>query len=129
MKIRKLIFISFTHLSMLALGFAIGIYALPILSSPASPSEAEINAINLQADYRTEFIRDLKGSDILHWGEGSVSLSQEYVTLMGKLAPGPEYKLYLSPEFVETEAEFEQLKSSMKLVGDIKTFDNFMVKV
>ena len=48
---------------------------------------------------------------------------------MGKLAPGPEYKLYLSPEFVETEAEFEQLKSSMKLVGDIKTFDNFMVKV
>lgn len=114
---------------MLAFGFAIGIYALPILTAPPSPSEADINAINLQADYKTEFVRELKGSDLLHWGEGSVSLSQEYVTLMGELAPGPEYKLYLSPEFVETEAEFEQLKSSMKLVGDIKTFDNFMVKV
>jgi hypothetical protein len=45
------------------------------------------------------------------------------------LAPGPDYKLYLSPEFVETEADFERLKKQMVRVGDIKTFDNFVVQV
>lgn len=114
---------------MVAFGFVIGIYVLPIITAPPSPSESDIKTISIQADYKTEFKRNLKGSDLLHWGDGKVSISSSYITLLGKLAPGPEYKLYLSPEFVETEAEFEQLKSTMKLVGDIKTFDNFMVKV
>jgi hypothetical protein len=129
MKIRKFILLTITHLSMLACGFVIGIYLLPILAAPPSPSESDIKTISIQADYKTEFKRNLKGSDFLHWGDGKVSISSGYITLLGELAPGPEYKLYLSPEFVETEAEFEQLKSTMKLVGDVKTFDNFMVKV
>ncbi|WP_068547723.1 DM13 domain-containing protein [Thalassotalea crassostreae] len=129
MKIQKIILLSFTHISMLAVGFVIGIYVLPILAAPPAPSALEINAVVSEADYQTEFVRELKGSDTLHWGEGKVSLSQHYITLLGELAPGPEYKLYLSPEFVETEAEFEQLKTQMTLVGDVKTFDNFMVPV
>lgn len=129
MKIRKLILLTFTHLSLLACGFILGIYALPILTAPPSPSESEIKAVSIQADYKTEFIRDLKDSDALHWGEGKVSISQSHVALLGELAPGPEYRLYLSPSFVETEAEFEQIKSTMKLVGDVKTFDNFIVEV
>jgi hypothetical protein len=48
---------------------------------------------------------------------------------MGKLAPGPDYKLYLSPEFVETEADFNRLKSGMVRVGDVRTFENFLVPV
>jgi hypothetical protein len=48
---------------------------------------------------------------------------------VGKLAPGPDYKLYLSPAFVETEVEFNQLKKSMVRVGDVKTFENFVVAV
>ena len=48
---------------------------------------------------------------------------------MGKLAPGPDYKLYLSPEFAETEAEFNRFKPSMVLIGEVKTFENFIVKV
>ena len=48
---------------------------------------------------------------------------------MGKLAPGPDYKLYLSPEFVETEADFLRLKPKMVRVGDVKTFENFIVPV
>ncbi len=129
MKIKKLAFLTLTHLAMLAFGFAMGIYTLPILSAPPAPSEADIKAISTQAEFRAEFIRDLKGSDALHWGDGEVSLNQNYITLLGELAPGPEYRLYLSPTFIETEVEFEQLKSTMQLVGDIKTFDNFMVKV
>lgn len=129
MKIQNLIFLTFTHIAVLAFGFVMGIYTLPILSAPPAPSEADIKVISSQAKYRAEFVRDLKDSDALHWGDGEVSLNQNYITLLGELAPGPEYRLYLSPSFVETEVKFEQLKPTMKLVGDIKTFDNFMVKV
>ena len=34
---------------------------------------------------------------------------------------------YLSPTFVETEADFQRLKPSMLRVGDVKTFENFVV--
>jgi hypothetical protein len=129
MKPRLLISLILTHISMAVGGFAVGIYALPILIAPPSPSDIEIQSMSLQAGYSAEFNKDLKGSDALHWGEGTVSIGEGYVTLIGKLAPGPDYKLYLSPEFVETEVEFEQLKSSMVMVGDIKTFENFVVEV
>lgn len=49
------------------------------------------------------------------------------IALAGQVAPGPDYKLYLSPEFVETEADFKRLKASMVRVGDVKTFKNFLV--
>jgi hypothetical protein len=111
------------------LGFGVGIYALPILTAPPAPSEAEIKAVSSQAQYTTQFRRDLKGSDALHWGEGTVSVGSNSITLMGKLAPGPDYKLYLSPEFVETEADFNRLKPTMVRVGDVETFENFVVNI
>ncbi|MFO1298111.1 MAG: DM13 domain-containing protein [Rubrivivax sp.] len=51
------------------------------------------------------------------------------MALTGKAAPGPDYKLYLSPQFVETQADFLRLKPSMVRVADIKTFENFLVTV
>jgi hypothetical protein len=51
------------------------------------------------------------------------------IVLAGKLAPGPDYKLYLSPEFVETEADFMRLKARMVRVGNVLTFENFIVPV
>ena len=126
---RAIILLICTHLAVGILGFAIGLYTLPILIAPASPTETEIEAMSQQATFKAQFKRDLRGSDRLHWGEGEVSIGRDYVTLTGELAPGPDYKLYLSPEFVETEAEFESLKSSMVLVGDVKTFSNFAVEM
>ena len=78
---------------------------------------------------RPWFRRDLKGSDLLHWGDGTVSVSPQSIALSGRLAPGPDYKLYLSPEFVETEADFARLKARMMRIGDVKTFENFAVPV
>jgi len=118
-----------THGAVGVLGFGVGIYALPILTAPPAPSEAEIKAVSSQAQYTTQFRRDLKGSDALHWGEGTVSVGSNSITLMGKLAPGPDYKLYLSPEFVETEADFNRLKPTMVRVGDVETFENFVVNI
>jgi hypothetical protein len=58
-----------------------------------------------------------------------VSVGPRSISLTGRLAPGPDYKLYLSPEFVETEEHFRRLKPAMQRVGDVKTFDHFIVPV
>lgn len=110
-----------------AAGFAAGIYVLPILTAPPAPAVAEVQALISAASFKGTFTRDLAGSDALHWGEGEVSVGPDRVALMGKLAPGPDYKLYLSPSFVQTEAEFAALKARMLRVGDVDTFDNFIV--
>ena len=112
-----------------AVGFAAGIYALPILIAPPAPTESEIIKMSTQSIYSAEFKKDLKGSDAFHWGEGTVTIGTEFITFAGKLAPGPDYKLYLSTEFVETEADFERLKPTMTRVGDVKTFENFIVEL
>lgn len=129
MTFKKTITLITTHLLAGVLGVALGIYLLPILTAPTAPAASEISNLSAQAQYSGEFQRDLAGSDFLHWGEGKVSLSPTTITLMGKLAPGPDYKLYLSPKFVETEAAFNQEMDTMVLVGDVKTFDNFVVDV
>lgn len=126
---KKFLFLVVSHVLVGALGFAIGIYTLPILIAPPPPPEEEVSTHSSQALYRGEFQRDLEGSDMLHWGEGSVSIGRQSIAFIGKLAPGPDYKLYLSPEFVETEEEFERLKERMVRVGDVRTFEDFLVAV
>ncbi|MDH3590150.1 MAG: DM13 domain-containing protein [Gammaproteobacteria bacterium] len=118
-----------SHLVALLLGFAAGVYFLPILTAPPPPSLSEIREMATGARFSGEFRRDLKDSDALHWGEGKVFIGDEAISLEGSIAPGPDYKLYLSPEFVETEADFSAMKSAMARVGDVKTFENFVVPV
>jgi hypothetical protein len=126
---KKTLLLAASHLAVLLAGFVLGIYLLPILTAPAAPSAAQVQAVAGPAGFRGNFRRDLAGSDLLHWGEGEVSVDQQNITLMGKVAPGPDYKLYLVPEFVEDEAQFLKLKASSARVGDIKTFENFIVAV
>ena len=125
----KKLLLLLSHSVAIALGFGLGIYALPILVAPSAPSSAEVGAQAKQAGFSGQFRRDLKDSDALHWGEGTVFVSPKSIGLVGELAPGPDYKLYLSPEFVETEAEFNRLKPRMARVADVKTFRNFLVPV
>ncbi|HUU74092.1 MAG TPA: DM13 domain-containing protein [Burkholderiales bacterium] len=126
---KKPLFMLMTHALAAAIGFAAGIYFLPILIAPPAPPDSEVQAMAQQAQFTGTFRRDLQDSDAFHWGEGAVSISPKAVTLQGELAPGPDYKLYLSPEFVETEQEFNRLKEKMARVGDVKTFQNFVVEV
>jgi hypothetical protein len=129
MDMGRLLLLGATHLATLAIGIALGIYLLPILTAPKAPTAAEAADAARQATFSGQFRRDLRDSDFLHWGEGTVSVSRGRIVLVGKLAPGPDYKLYLSPEFVETEADFARLKSRMVRVGDVKTFENFVIMV
>ena len=129
MKIRTLVFLLITHLMVGGGGFALGIYMLPILIAPDAPSESKIVEMSTQAQYKAEFKRELTDSDAFHWGEGEVSIGADFITLKGKLAPGPDYRLYLSKEYVETELDFNRVKPTMQMLGDVKTFENFAVAV
>lgn len=125
----KKLLLLLTHLVALAAGFALGIYALPILVAPPAPSAQEVSKLASEAAFMGRFRRDLKDSDALHWGEGEVSVGAKAIALAGEIAPGPDYKLYLSPRFVETEEDFKRLRPEMVRVGDVKTFSNFVVPV
>lgn len=118
-----------SHGAMLAVGFALGVYFLPILTAPKGPDQTALAAAAEQARYEASLTRELRGSDLLHWGEGTISVSDRQIVHDGALSPGPDYKLYLVREFVEDEAEFEAVKETAVRLGDIKTFDGFIVDV
>lgn len=118
-----------SHAGVLALGFGLGVYFLPILTAPDSPDATTLAEAAGTATHRAEFRRDLAGSDRLHWGEGTISLSPDVIVHEGRLAPGPDYKLYLVPTFVEDEAQFLAIKQTALVIGDIKSFGGFMLDV
>jgi hypothetical protein len=123
----RVILLTLTHAATLAVGFVIGIYTLPILTAPTAPDSATLAESAAQAKFTGTLTRDLKGSDFLHWGEGTVSLTPTQIAFTGKLAPGPDYKLYLVTDFAVDEASFAPLKASAKLIGDVKSFDGFLL--
>lgn len=126
---KKILLLITSHTAIALFGFAGGIYALPILTAPPAPAASDIRQAAARTEFSGQFRRDLKDSDALHWGDGTVFVGSDAVSLDGAIAPGPDYKLYLSPEFVETESDFIRLKASMTRVGDVKTFENFIVPV
>ena len=126
---KKTVLLVTSHLIFAVIGFAIGIYALPVLTATESPSKQAIAAQMSKAKYMAEFHKDLKGSDFFHWGEGTVALNSKQISFKGKLAPGPDYRLYLSPKFVETEKDFKKLKTQMVQVGNVTSFKGFILDV
>jgi hypothetical protein len=118
-----------SHAVMLGLGFLIGIFVLPILTAPKGPDVAALRANASGTLYKGRFERNLTGSDFVHWGEGEVRVLPDRVVHEGRLAPGPDYKLYLVPEFVDTEAGFLAIKDKSRRIGDVKTFNGFILDV
>jgi hypothetical protein len=123
----KLLRFLITHSMALALGVMLGFYLLPILTEPEGPSVSEVTYSSQQALYKTRFHKEVAGSDLLHWGEGDVSISKASISLMGSLAPGPDYFLYLTKNLVDSRESFLEIKADSLKVGPIRTFDNFIV--
>ena len=124
--ITKLLLI-ISHGGVALLGFAVGIYLLPILVQPPAPDIVAVESGLSTPLFTTAFARDRKDSDALHWGEGELRLYTNTIVFEGKLAPGPDYRLYLTPEFVETEAAFLAIKKKSVDLGTIKNFDGFVL--
>ena len=129
MKPLHIIGLLFSHGAIFGVGFALGIYLLPILIEPEAPPIEQITAAAESHQYQGTFVRELEDSDALHWGEGKLFVGSDRIAFEGRLAPGPDYRLYLSPRFVETEADFEATKPEMVEIGLVRTFENFTVDV
>ncbi|MCB1906402.1 MAG: DM13 domain-containing protein [Rhodocyclaceae bacterium] len=123
----KLLMVLLTHLLAALAGFAAGIYVLPILTAQPEPTPDQVRGAMQGASFSGEFRRDLAGSDLLHWGEGTVTVGPDRIAFAGRIAPGPDYKLYLSPVFVEDEAGFERHRLQMRKVGEVRSFGSFVV--
>lgn len=126
---KKTILLAATHLAALAIGFGLGVYFLPILVAERGPDAAQLAAAARSATYTTAFRKDLPGSDAFHWGEGTVSVTPQRIVHQGTLAPGPDYKLYLAPSYVETAEAFKAIKAQSVQLGSIKTYDGFITEV
>ena len=106
-KKRKFNFVKvFTHSISLSIGFIIGIYSLPIMIAPDKPSNDKFQKVVNAAQFDAVFVKDLLGSNILHWAKGQISLSNTKIAFQGKISPGPDYKLYLTKKFVQTKTDF-----------------------
>ena len=100
----KFLRVVITHGIALGIGFALGIYLLPVLIAPEAPSDEAIRSSIQQANFRATFTRELPGSDFLHWGEGEISISATRIGFTGALAESAR-------------------------VGAVKTFDNFLLDI
>ncbi|MDR0245517.1 MAG: DM13 domain-containing protein [Burkholderia sp.] len=116
-----------SHLATGLVAFGAGIYLLPVLTASEGASAVELRVAADNALHAGRFRRDLPGSDPLHWAEGKLSVTDKAIAFEGDVAPGPDYKLYLVPAFVDTKASFLAIKAQAVRVGDLKTFGNFIV--
>lgn len=123
------LFLLLSHLTFLGAGFALGIYMLPILVAEKAPPPSVVLDVERAASFRGEFRRDLKGSDMLHWGEGEVLVAPKAIAHRGRLSPGPDFKLYLAPDFVDDEESFLKIKEKSLRIGDVKGFSGFLLPV
>ena len=65
-----------------------------------------MQALASSAERRGRFVRDLPGSDALHWGDGTIMVNANKIWLDGTVSSGPDYRLYLVPEFVDDGVAF-----------------------
>ena len=125
--IKSVILFAISHLSVATIAFLLGIYSLPIFMAPASPTSGALALSIKNTRYVATIADNLTDSDWLHWGKGTFSIGDDFIVFQGSIAPGPDYRLYLSPTFIQTESEFLKLKASLIEVGKVKSFNNYIV--
>ena len=81
--------------------------------------DISINAID-KAKFEAIFVKNIEGSDFLHWGKGQISLAKNTVAFQGKISPGPDFKLYLTRNFIVNKKEFLKVKNQSLLEVRLK---------
>ncbi|HAT3516306.1 DM13 domain-containing protein [Serratia marcescens] len=125
MKSKLKVFLLMSHLTFLGAGTGLGIYLLPILTAQENSSLNEINDVKKLAKYKGEFNRNQKGSDIFHWAEGELYVTDGEIAFKGQVAPGPDYKIYLTKAQAVDTNSFLEMKKEAVLIGELKNFGNF----
>ena len=127
--LKKTLILLASHGMTAGLAFLIGVYTLPIIMATPDPTAGALALTIKNTRYVATISDSLQDSDWLHWGEGRFSLGDDYIVFQGKLAPGPAYRLYLSPTFIETEEDFLLQRSNMVEVGNVNSFANYILTV
>ena len=122
-------FLIISHSAIGVVGFTLGVYTLPILTAPEKPAKEIIDTVIDNAVYKAVFVKQLKGSDFFHWGQGQISISNNKSVFVGKLSPGPVCKLYFAKKFVNDEISFLKEKNNSLLLSDVKSFNSFAVSL
>lgn len=125
MKTRFKVILLISHLAFFGAGIGLGIYLLPILTAQENTSLNEIDDVRMQAKYKGEFTRNQKGSDIFHWVEGELYITDKEIAFKGEVAPGPDYKIYLTKKQAVDKNSFLEIKKEAVLIGELKNFGNF----
>ena len=125
MKTRLKVILLISHLAVLGAGTGLGIYLLPILTAQENASLNEINDVRKLAKYKGDFKRNQKGSDVLHWAEGELYVNDNEIAFKGEVAPGPDYKIYLTKKQAVDKSSFLEMKKEAVLIGELKNFGNF----
>ena len=55
--------------------------------------------------------------------------SASRIWLDGRVSPGPDYRLYLTPSLATDEDSFLRIKAQSVQIGEIKAFSNFSLEV
>ena len=106
-------------------GFLLGVYTLPIIVEWRHGVEERAQAPEAsENDPAGVFDRNSPGSDPLHWGEGRVRVTQGSLVFEEdvRLAPGPDYRVYLSKSFAQTKEEFLQIKAQAVEIASLEVF-------
>ncbi len=106
-------------------GIGIGIYLLPVIVEYQNRDKEPVEvAAATEGDLVGMFDRDSPGSDALHWGEGDLRVTEGKLIFEEnvELAPGPDYRVYLTTKFADTKEDFLQLKDKAIEVGRVKQF-------
>lgn len=126
MKIYFKIALVASHLSLAGIGFATGIYILPVLTAEKNSEIDEINSVKQNARYYGKFEKNHVGSNAVHWAEGDLYITDREIAFEGSVAPGPDYKIYLTKTQANTKDEFINIKEDSLYIGDLKNFGNFI---
>ncbi len=126
---KNILLLATSHLATLALGFGLGVYYLPILVAERAPDAGQLASAAKSAAYTATFRKDLPGSDAVHWGTGTISVTPQRIVHQGEIAPGPDYKIYLAPSYVDTDAGFRKIKAQSVQLGSIKSYKGFITEI
>lgn len=129
MRMRLIVILLASHLALFGLGVGIGIYILPILTATENASLNEVEEVKKVATYGGSFTKEQKGSDALHWAEGELYVSDHEIAFKGEVAPGPDYKIYLTKTQATDEESFLAIKKDARLIGELKNFGNFTMTI
>ncbi|UMJ26228.1 DM13 domain-containing protein (plasmid) [Klebsiella pneumoniae] len=105
--------------------FATVPYVLPILTAEKNSSADEIKEVKNNARYTGAFFKNQKGSNAVHWVDGKLYVSDQEIAFEGSIAPGPDYKIYLTKTQADDRNSFLKIKEESLYIGDLKNYGNF----